>query len=156
MIGGKNIFAVADDDQSIYAFRGARPSILFDFERHSAGCKRYLLEENYRSLKEITSLASLFIMRNSVRFEKNIYTGNGPGGNIEVKGFPDMQRQTCFVTDKIKECLAEKMSVCVLYRNNISSLCIAAKLCADSVRRGRRLEDATVRDENTSAAVLPL
>ncbi len=76
-----NLFIVGDDDQSIYRFRGAEPSIMLGFEKDYPNAKRILLSNNYRSKKEIVNFAKNVIDHNKERFHKNITAANGPGGN---------------------------------------------------------------------------
>lgn len=157
MLGRGQIFAVADDDQSIYGFRGAEPSLLFEFEKEMPGCKKYLLEENYRSKSEITAAASRFIRENHVRFDKNIFTNNGRGGKIRIKAMRDLEEQAAFLSREIvKLRRKEKGSVCILYRNNISYLCPAIRLTADAARTGNTLPDIHTKPDPSVASVLPV
>ncbi|ETP73175.1 DNA/RNA helicase, superfamily I [Lachnospiraceae bacterium JC7] len=75
-----NLFIVGDDDQSIYRFRGAEPSIMLGFERDYPGAVRILLSNNYRSKSEIVNFAKNVIDRNRLRFKKDIKAVKGPGG----------------------------------------------------------------------------
>ena len=76
-----NLFIVGDDDQSIYRFRGAEPSIMLGFERDYPGAVRILLSNNYRSRREVVSFAKNVISHNKQRFKKDIKAANGPGGS---------------------------------------------------------------------------
>lgn len=67
-----NLFAVGDDDQSIYRFRGAKPEIMLGFESAYPEAKKVLLDVNYRSPKEIVDSSLRLISHNSQRFEKKI------------------------------------------------------------------------------------
>lgn len=77
-----NLFIVGDDDQSIYRFRGAEPSIMLGFEKDYPNAKRILLSNNYRSHEEIVAFAKGVIHHNKQRFEKNIQAVKGPGGKV--------------------------------------------------------------------------
>lgn len=154
LLGHGNVFAVADDDQSIYGFRGAEPSLLFGFEKQN-GCRKYLLEENYRSRNEITSVASRFIRANTVRFEKNIFTRNGGGGRITVRPADSFEKQALFIRNEIRKLAKEQAgSVCILYRNNISFLCPAICLAGDAVRAGLAFPPICVKGDLSAYAVL--
>src|SRR5690606_11204953 len=72
-----------DDDQSIYAWRGADLRNILDFEAHFGSVKVVVLEENYRSTQRILDAANSVIANNSARREKTMRTGNGPGPKID-------------------------------------------------------------------------
>ena len=116
-----NIFAVGDDDQSIYGFRGARPDIMFAFERDYRGCRRILLDRNYRSHAEILEAASQLIGNNRNRFAKRITSDAGPGGEVMCLCFETHEEANDFILDKISSYKAAGMklhSIAVLYRMN--------------------------------------
>lgn len=68
----KNVCAVGDDDQSIYAFRGSDPQYLLDFEKDFPGAKVITLSQNYRSAHEIVSAANQIISQNKFRRPKSM------------------------------------------------------------------------------------
>lgn len=74
-----NLFAVGDDDQSIYGWRGAEIKNILRFDKDFAGAKVYKLERNYRSTKSILSLANCIIKNNSMRRGKTLWTESGEG-----------------------------------------------------------------------------
>lgn len=67
-----NLFAVGDDDQSIYRFRGAKPEIMLGFDSAYPGTKKVLLDVNYRSPMEIVDSSLRLISHNTQRFDKQI------------------------------------------------------------------------------------
>ncbi|MDD5944547.1 MAG: ATP-dependent helicase, partial [Clostridia bacterium] len=77
----KNVFAVGDDDQSIYGFRGARPEFMLEFEKDFKGCARVCLDINYRSTDQIIALSEKLIAKNKMRYSKNI-KGCGRSGPV--------------------------------------------------------------------------
>ncbi|HUP88056.1 MAG TPA: UvrD-helicase domain-containing protein [Longimicrobiales bacterium] len=79
----RNICVVGDDDQSIYAFRGAEVGHILDFERHFPGAKVVRLEENYRSTKRILAAANAVIAGNTERHAKKLRTSNTVGAPID-------------------------------------------------------------------------
>ncbi len=79
----KNLCVVGDDDQSIYAWRGADLRNILDFERHFPGAKVIILEENYRSTQRILDAANAVIAHNVSRKPKQMRTGNGLGPKLD-------------------------------------------------------------------------
>ena len=78
------VLAVGDDDQSIYAFRGARVGNMADFVREFDVHHQIKLEENYRSGSNILDSANALISHNSKRLGKNLRTAQGPGEPVRV------------------------------------------------------------------------
>ena len=114
-----NIFAVGDDDQSIYGFRGARPDIMSQFEKDYRGCIRVLLDVNYRSHREITETAGRLVAHNKKRFAKDIRSSSGQGGICEYLRFGTMEEENRFVAERILEKRSsgkELLDVAVLFR----------------------------------------
>lgn len=79
----RNLCVVGDDDQSIYAWRGADLRNILEFERHFPGARVVVLEENYRSTQRILDAANAVIRHNVARKSKTMRTGNGPGPRID-------------------------------------------------------------------------
>ncbi|MBQ8165196.1 MAG: ATP-dependent helicase [Clostridia bacterium] len=117
-----NVFMVADDDQGIYGFRGADVKSLKRYEEAFCGCKRYYLEQNYRSCGEIVSTASSFIRKNSDRYEKNIFTLNSAGEKIELIRTRDIVSQARFAAEIALANSAAGLTCGILYRKNMSAL----------------------------------
>ncbi len=117
-----NLFAVGDDDQAIYRFRGARPEIMLNFPREFPGAARYLLAVNYRSSDKILKASGFLISHNQVRFSKEI-SGNGrPGEPVVLGGFAGQGEENRRILDHIREyhragCPYEEMAV--LTRTNL-------------------------------------
>lgn len=94
LLSGKygNVFAVGDEDQCIYSWRGAQVTNVKQFTIDYAGCKVFKLEQNYRSTKKIISLANKLIKNNVSRIDKNLWTNNEEGADVELKDtFSDME-----------------------------------------------------------------
>ncbi len=85
----KNLCVVGDDDQSIYAWRGADVRNILHFERHFPGARIVLLEENYRSTQRILDAANAVIANNSQRTPKRMRTGNGLGPKLDYYELAD-------------------------------------------------------------------
>ncbi|WP_339254672.1 ATP-dependent helicase [Sporosarcina sp. FSL W8-0480] len=115
-----NLCVVADDDQSIYTWRGADPNYLLDFKKVYPDAELLMMEQNYRSSKEIVETAAKFIKRNRNRYEKEMRTENKESGPIFIKQFEDPKQLLEYVT---YELLNEKNlnEVAILFRNNSSS-----------------------------------
>lgn len=119
-----NIFIVADDDQSIYGFRGADPKYILNIRQEFKECIIYRLEKNYRSTKNIVEISSVFIKNNTKRFDKNHETDNGYKYDPYIIHSLNEKEQLEFIVKKLKHHLKEGRSAAVLYRNNISSITI--------------------------------
>lgn len=117
-----NIFVVADDDQSIYGFRGAAPSCLTEFAESNPDCKVYKLSRNYRSVRSIVKISESFIAKNSGRFDKDLYSENEQGVMPRIKACADSAAQMEFVYKEINKLRRRnnELTVGILYRNNIS------------------------------------
>lgn len=117
-----NIFIVADDDQSIYGFRGASSKQLLDFKKIYKDSSIYLMEDNYRSAKNIVSLSNKLIKNNKNRYGKNLKSVNELEDKIEIINAKNTRIQTNHVIKKALEYTKKGESVAILYRNNISSI----------------------------------
>ncbi len=118
------MFAVGDDDQSIYAFRGAETANMREFEREYAQGRVIKLEQNYRSHGNILSAANELIARNRERLGKNLWTDEGAGEPIRVfEGYGD-QDEAGFIVDEVKALHREGRAlsdIALLYRSNAQS-----------------------------------
>jgi len=123
-----NIFIVADDDQSIYGFRGADPQYILDIRKEFRECSVYRLEKNYRSTRNIVEISSKFIKNNSRRYDKNHETVNEPKNDPDIVYVQDENEQLKFIVETLNRHMKECRSTAVLYRNNISSIAIADML----------------------------
>ena len=101
-----NIFAVGDDDQSIYGWRGADINNILGFERDFKNAKVYKLERNYRSTKKILDVANTVIKYNVNRKDKTLWTGNDDGVNPEVYIAEDESGEAQYTAIQIKNLVA--------------------------------------------------
>ena len=118
------VFAVGDDDQSIYGFRGAEVGNMRDFER-DYGLKEVIrLEQNYRSYGNILDAANALIRNNQSRMGKNLWTEAGAGEPIRIyEAYNDLD-EARFVVEQVKSLQSEGMAltdVALLYRANAQS-----------------------------------
>ncbi|WP_241118349.1 UvrD-helicase domain-containing protein, partial [Achromobacter xylosoxidans] len=122
--GGAAIFAVGDDDQSIYAFRGANVGNMSDFERDYARGTVIRLEQNYRSYGHILDSANALIGHNSGRLGKNLWTDQGEGEPVRVIEQPSDGMEAQWIVDEIRSLIHEgslRREIAVLYRSNAQS-----------------------------------
>ena len=99
----KNVFAVGDEDQCIYSWRGAQVGNVKQYTIDFEGCKVYKLEQNYRSTKKIIALANKLIKNNTNRIEKNLWTANEDGAEIDFKQTYNDIEEAEFVAEKIED-----------------------------------------------------
>jgi DNA helicase-2/ATP-dependent DNA helicase PcrA len=125
-----NVFVVADDDQSIYSFRGAEPQYILDMGNQFINLTVLKLENNYRSSRNIVEVSSKFIEQNRHRYQKAHETQNRTEYDPIILCPEDEIRQQDIVLQKVKgKFLNEECkSIAILYRNNLSSILIADKL----------------------------
>lgn len=122
--GGAPIFAVGDDDQSIYAFRGANVGNMADFERDFAKGNVIRLEQNYRSYGHILDSANALIAHNSARLGKNLWTEQGAGEPVRVAELATDLLEAQWIIDEIKALSNDgrlRRECAVLYRSNAQS-----------------------------------
>jgi DNA helicase-2/ATP-dependent DNA helicase PcrA len=118
------IFVVGDDDQSIYAFRGANLGNMKEFERDFRIPKIIKLEQNYRSHGNILNAANTLIRNNGGRLGKNLWTAEGQGEPIRVYNAPTDIDEAAFILDEVKSLRAEGVAlsqIALLYRSNAQS-----------------------------------
>ncbi|KAF4516634.1 hypothetical protein B566_EDAN003382 [Ephemera danica] len=122
--GGARVFAVGDDDQSIYRFRGAEVGNMRDFERAHAGQNVIRLEQNYRSHGNILAAANAIIKHNRERLGKNLWTDAGEGEPIRAfEGYSDLD-EARFLIDETCELIRDGVAptqIAFLYRSNAQS-----------------------------------
>lgn len=118
-----NLFVVGDEDQSIYAFRGADLRNILDFERDHPGAAVVKLEQNYRSTGTILEAAGAVISRNTLRKGKRLWTGNPKGEAVVLCQAPDERTEAEWVARQIRALHPEipYEEIAVLYRTNAQS-----------------------------------
>jgi DNA helicase-2/ATP-dependent DNA helicase PcrA len=122
------VFAVGDDDQSIYAFRGANVANMQHFERDfvtpEAPVKLVKLEQNYRSHGHILDAANALIKHNQTRLGKNLWTVDGKGEPVRAYAAPSDIDEAAFIVDVVKGLVDDAVSpseIALLYRSNAQS-----------------------------------
>ncbi len=136
-LAGKNanIYAVGDEDQSIYRWRGAEITNILNFERDFPNAKIFKLEKNYRSTRNIIEAASAVIANNMERFEKNLWTDNSSGEKISVIKASDEQDEAYRAIEEIlKYCNIYKTNqIAIFYRTNAQSRALEDMLRARNI-----------------------
>ncbi len=124
-----NLFMVADDDQSIYGFRGAEPDCMLGIEKDFPHCEIYYLGHNYRSTKNIVDISSSFIKNNTERFDKAHKTHNAKKHDPKIIQVKDEHEQLKVLVKTIQKMMKKgKIDIAILYRNNLSSIAIVDML----------------------------
>ncbi|QZO76936.1 ATP-dependent helicase [Helcococcus kunzii] len=123
-----NLFIVADDDQSIYGFRGASSKQLLNFPANYPDAKVYYMQDNFRSTKNIARLSNKLIKNNKQRYSKSIKSIKEDGNIIELNAAKNTRLQTEHVIEQAKKHINNNQTVAILYRNNISAINIIEKL----------------------------
>ncbi|MFC3683428.1 UvrD-helicase domain-containing protein [Hydrogenophaga luteola] len=128
---GNAVFAVGDDDQSIYAFRGARVGNMADFVREFQVQHQIKLEQNYRSASNILNTANELISHNSRRLGKNLRTDAGAGEPVRVYESTSDFAEAQWMVDEMKQLEREgttRSEMAVLYRSNAQSRVVETAL----------------------------
>ena len=129
----RNLCVVGDDDQSIYAFRGANINNILNFKKQFPDAVIINLEQNYRSTQTILSAANSIIEQNFYRQAKKMRTDNILGDIIQVYAGFDEKDEAKFVTQEIavlKERGIRYQDIAVFYRTNAQSRAIEEELCS--------------------------
>lgn len=119
-----NLFVVADDDQSIYSFRGAEPKNLLEFKKFYKDSKIFIMNHNFRSTKNIIEISNKLISKNKNRYQKNPICTCSENSKIMLFRVKNAHIQMRKLLELIKQ-LKKDESVGILYRNNISSIYVA-------------------------------
>lgn len=122
-----NVFIVADDDQSIYSFRGASPENLLNFKDIYPNSKIFFMDKNFRSTKNIIKISNKIIQGNKIRYEKSSKHTTEENSQIMLFKVKNSTIQARELVNKISE-INPNETIGVLYRNNISSLYVAEML----------------------------
>jgi DNA helicase-2/ATP-dependent DNA helicase PcrA len=132
----RNVCAVGDIDQTIYGWRGAEIANILSFEKKFPGAKIVLLEENYRSTKNIIAAANDVIAKNLNRIEKNSFTKNADGELLSLFQAYDETDEAGYVARTIASLLkngCKPKDFCVLYRANFQSRAIEEALLGSDI-----------------------
>ena len=119
----RNICVVGDDDQSIYAWRGADVRNILDFEEHFTGAKVVKLEQNYRSKAPILAVANAVIeKRLDSKYKKTLFTEQLGGEKVKLGVAPSPEAEAVFVAKELRRVIREEQrkpkDCAILYRSN--------------------------------------
>lgn len=148
----KNLFMVADDDQSIYGFRGAFPEMILSFKKEYPAGRLYHLSENYRSAPQIIDVCTSVIANNEKRFKKQMNSAINETGEVHIVDYLDVQQRNEALIDSLNT--RNETSVGILYRNNLSAVSVANSLLQAGIdfqikdSSGSFFEHWVVRDLN--------
>ena len=125
-----NLFVVGDPDQSIYAFRGARIRNILNFQEDYPTAEVYRLERNYRSTKQILSVANALIRHNGNRPDKELFTDKLGEHNVEAALVSDEKDEALYVAESCKQLLGRYRlrDMAVFYRTHAQSRVLEEKL----------------------------
>ncbi|MEN9759545.1 MAG: hypothetical protein RL676_694, partial [Pseudomonadota bacterium] len=129
--GSTAVFAVGDDDQSIYAFRGADVANMQHFEREFRVPHLIKLEQNYRSSGHILESANAMIRHNAQRLGKNLWTDAGEGEQLRIMEAASDGLEAQWLIDEIRSLINEgyaRSEIAILYRSNAQSRVIEHSL----------------------------
>lgn len=126
-----NLFIVADDDQSIYGFRGAYPKGLLNFKSQFKDGSIYFMEENYRSSSNIVNTCNDFIKTNTLRYKKDIFTENSNMEPINIVKVKFLNDQYNYLIKDMED--KDFNNTSILYRNNLSSIGLIEVLSQNNI-----------------------
>lgn len=118
------LFAVGDDDQAIYEWRGANVTNILEFDKDHDNVEVIKLEQNYRSTNNILNCANAVIANNKKRSGKNLWSAAGDGKKVKVNVFDYANKEADYIAKEIDIALAngvEPKEIAILYRANFLS-----------------------------------
>ena len=131
-----SLYAVGDDDQSIYGWRGARSKNIKFFEDEFNNVEIFKLEQNYRSTNEILSVANNLISYNKERLGKNLWTNSAKGNPVYLYEAYNGDDESNFIVEKIQEHISsggKRSDIALLYRSNFLSRRLEEELNSRSI-----------------------
>ena len=138
LLAGKTnfVFAVGDDDQSIYGWRGAKVENILNFDRDFPGGEKIRLEQNYRSTANILAAANALIRNNTGRLGKDLWTEGDDGDAITLYTAYNESDEANFVLNRISEWVQQgnrRDECAILYRSNAQSRVFEENLIAENM-----------------------
>ncbi len=133
----KNIFAVGDDDQSIYGWRGSEIKNILEFEKkHKA--KKIFMEQNYRSTKNIIEASNYVIEKNKERYPKRLFSEKQDGEKIILHTAFTEKEEALYIAKEIKKILKENKKInendiAILYRANFQSRALEEAMLSENI-----------------------
>jgi len=138
LLNGKDgsLYAVGDDDQAIYGWRGARSKNIKYFTDQFSNVEVFKLEQNYRSTNSILSVANELISNNTNRMGKNLWSESVKGEPVYLYEAYNDDDETGFIAEKIKELTLsdfKRSEIAILYRSNFLSRRLEEELNSRSI-----------------------
>jgi DNA helicase-2/ATP-dependent DNA helicase PcrA len=138
LLAGNNnkVFIVGDDDQAIYAWRGARVENIHLFQKHFKDAQLVRLEQNYRSTTTILSAANALIDHNSDRMGKKLWTSGEDGEQILFYNAFNELDEARFTIDRAKQWIENghsRSEIAILYRSNAQSRVFEERLVSEGI-----------------------
>ena len=135
----QNICVVGDDDQSIYAWRGADVGNILNFPTYFPGAREIKLEQNYRSTNNILRAANSVIAHNGARFDKSLWSSKGDGEELKLAQLEDGDAEADFVYNMMEHIISANpdysfRDFAVLYRSNYLSRVLEQTFHAHGIR----------------------
>ncbi|MBC7794766.1 MAG: UvrD-helicase domain-containing protein, partial [Clostridia bacterium] len=131
-----NVCVVGDDDQAIYAWRGAAVDNILSFGKSFPGTTEIILDQNYRSTSHILTAANAVIQNNAIRKSKVLWSALGDGDPVEVVACSDPENEAEFVVENIGKLVYEGVKhhdIAILYRANIQSQILEETLALEHI-----------------------
>jgi len=131
-----SLYAVGDDDQSIYGWRGARSRNIQFFKDEFKNVEIFKLEQNYRSTNKILSVANNLISNNKERLGKNLWTDSAGGDPVYLYEAYNGDDESSFIAQKIQELVLhghKRSEIALLYRSNFLSRRLEEELNSRSI-----------------------
>lgn len=132
----RNICVVGDNDQAIYGFRNANYRNILNFEKDFKDCKVIMLEENYRSTKNILKAANSVIKNNTERKDKNLWSNKEDGEKLTYYRAENEADEAAYVIREVKKLLIKGVKyedIVVLYRTNAQSQIIERSFVGENI-----------------------
>ncbi|MDR1319966.1 MAG: UvrD-helicase domain-containing protein [Gracilibacteraceae bacterium] len=135
--GHGSVCVVGDDDQSVYAWRGADITNILEFNRDYPQARVLKLEQNYRSTGKILAAANAVVRHNTERMDKKLWTDNDPGENVFLYLADDGREEARFVAGVVRKIMDEEgrryNDFAVLYRTNAQSRLLEESLMREGI-----------------------
>lgn len=134
IIAGKkaNICVVGDDDQSIYEWRSADVDNFLYFDKYFPNVKKIFMEQNYRSTNKIIKVSNDFIKSNKKRYEKELFTENEEGSNLNIIECDSYDAEMEFIVNELRN-IQNYKDHSIIYRNNVSAFTISNILAKNNI-----------------------
>nr|MBQ8253750.1 ATP-dependent helicase [Lachnospiraceae bacterium] len=116
----RNLFAVGDDDQAIYSFRGSNPAYMNRFLEDYPNCRQILLDQNYRCGSQIVTAASKCIVHNQCRFPKEIKAVQEFENTVQIHPFESLKEEMQFLEKQITAAKGEEITAILLRTNAVA------------------------------------